>query len=112
MPLPINLKAEDRSTAFGRVIFGPLMALEETEGNAFFAGLGSADQETFGAFTPQIGGNGESETERLQDSDDRHKLRMAEIYRRKVSNLAAALGSAETCMEASELIRILVERIT
>jgi site-specific DNA recombinase len=36
---------------------------------------------------------------------------MAEIYRRKVSDLATALGNMETRLEAAELIRTLVERV-
>jgi site-specific DNA recombinase len=36
---------------------------------------------------------------------------MGEIYRRKVSALATALGNTETRLEAAELIRTLVERV-
>ena len=36
---------------------------------------------------------------------------MAEVYRRKVSDLAAALGKPDTRLEAAEMIRALVDRI-
>ena len=36
---------------------------------------------------------------------------MAEIYRRKVADLAAALNAQETRAEAAEILRGLIERI-
>jgi len=53
-------------------------------------------------------------TERLADAREPPPLlhpNMAEMYRRKVTELAAALGRPESRLEAAELLRTLVERI-